>query len=146
MFRTASARLAALLTASLLVTTPAALQAQKALVYCPVGIDAAGCNAIVTALNASPSPFPGGVDGGYDGSQGTIDLATADLSVYAVFVVPSLADGAGTQPCGLLRDATITARLQAAFMGRVAVWSGTPDVGSTNRSAKDGLIRNLAGW
>ena len=31
-------------------------------------------------------------------------------------------------------------------MGRVAVWSGTPDVGSTNRSAKDGLIRNLAAW
>jgi hypothetical protein len=28
----------------------------------------------------------------------------------------------------------------------VAVWSGTPDVGSTNRTAKDGLIRNLAAW
>ena len=143
--RNASARFAALLSASLLVA-PAAVQAQKALVYCPVGIDASGCNAIVTALNASPSPFPGGVDGGYDGSQGTVDLATADLSGYAVFVVPSLADGAGTQPYGLLRDATIAARLQAAFMGRVAVWSGTPDVGSTNRSAKDGLIRNLASW
>jgi hypothetical protein len=26
------------------------------------------------------------------------------------------------------------------------VWSGTPDVGSTNRTAKDNLIRNLARW
>ena len=31
-------------------------------------------------------------------------------------------------------------------MGRAAVWSGTPDVGSTNRAAKDQLIRNLAAW
>jgi hypothetical protein len=146
MFRNASARFVGILTASLLAAAPTTLQAQKALVYCPVGIDASGCNAIVTALNASPTSFPDGVDGGYDGSQGTVDLATADLSAYAVFVVPSLADGAGTQPYGLLRDATIAARLQAAFMGRVAVWSGTPDVGSTNRSAKDGLIRNLAKW
>ncbi len=145
MSRNASARFAAILSASLLVA-PAAVQAQKALVYCPVGIDASGCNAIVTALNASPTSFPDGVDGGYDGTQGTVDLATADLSGYAVFVVPSLADGAGTQPYALLRDATIAARVQAAFMGRVAVWSGTPDVGSTNRSAKDGLIRNLASW
>ncbi len=114
--RNASARFAALLSASLLVA-PAAVQAQKALVYCPVGIDASGCNAIVTALNASPSPFPGGVDGGYDGSQGTVDLATADLSGYAVFVVPSLADGAGTQPYGLLRDATIAARLAGGVHG-----------------------------
>ena len=146
MFRIASARFVGLLTASLLVAAPAALHAQKALVYCPVGIDATGCNAIVTALNASPTSFPDGVDGGYDGTQGTVDLATADLSAYTVFVVPSLADGPDVQPYALLRDATIAGRLRAAFMGRVAVWSGTPDVGSTNRSAKDGLIRNLAGW
>ena len=31
-------------------------------------------------------------------------------------------------------------------MGRAAVWSGTPDVGSTNRAVKDELIRNLAAW
>ena len=75
-----------------------------------------------------------------------MDLASADLSGYAVFVVPSLADGPDVQPYALLRDATIAGRIQAAFMGRVAVWSGTPDVGSTNRAAKDGLIRNLAAW
>ena len=75
-----------------------------------------------------------------------MDLASADLSGYAVFVVPSLADGAGVQPYALLRDATVAARIKAAFMGRTAVWSGTPDVGSTNRAAKDQLIRNLAAW
>ena len=85
--------------------------------YCPVGIDASGCNAIVTALDASPSPFPGGADGGYDGSQGTVDLASADLSGYAVFVVPSLADGAGMQPYALLRDATIAARIRRRSWG-----------------------------
>ncbi|MFL5493448.1 MAG: beta strand repeat-containing protein, partial [Gemmatimonadales bacterium] len=126
------------------VPTPAA--AQKALVYCPVSIDAAGCGAIVTALGGDATLFPGGVDGGYDGTQGTVDLATVDLAVYGAFLVPSLADGAGATPYGLLRNPTISARLKAAFIGRVAVWSGTPDVGSTNRSAKDNLIRNLARW
>lgn len=138
--------LAAILAAGWLLAAPVALQAQKALVYCPVGIDATGCNVIRTALSADATLFPGGVDGGYDGSQSTVDLATADLSTYAVFVVPSLADGPDTQPYSLLRDATISARLKSAFVGRTAIWSGTPDVGSTNRSAKDGLIRNLAGW
>jgi hypothetical protein len=137
---------AAILAAGWLLTAPVALQAQKALVYCPVGIDATGCNLIMTALRADTALFPGGVDGGYDGSQGTVDLATADLATYAVFVVPSLADGPGTQPYGLIRNATISARLKGAFVGRAAVWSGTPDVGSTNRSAKDGLIRNLGRW
>ena len=84
------------------------------------------------------APFPGGVDAGYDGTQGTVDLATADLSGYAVFVVPSLADGAGTQPYALLRERDDRGAVQAAFMGRVAVWSGTPDVGSTNRARRTG--------
>jgi hypothetical protein len=61
-------------------------------------------------------------------------------------VVPSLADGPDLQPYALLRNGTIAARLRGAFMGRVAVWSGTPDVGSTNRAAKDNLLRNLATW
>ena len=82
--------------------------------------------------------FPDGVDAGYDGTSGTVDLAGGDLSGYAVFVVPSLADGPDVQPYSLLRNATIAGRIQAAFMGRVAVWSGTPDVGSTNRSARTG--------
>ena len=120
--------------------------AQKALVYCPVGIDATGCNTIVAALTANTVLFPDGVDAAYDGTSGTVDLAGADLSAYGVFVVPSLADGPDVQPYALLRDGTVAGRLKAAFMGRVAVWSGTPDVGSTNRSAKDNLLRNLAAW
>ena len=64
-------------------------QAQKALVYCPVGVDAAGCDRVVAALQ---SQFPGGVDRGYDGSGGTIDIRKVDLQHYGVFVVPSLAD------------------------------------------------------
>lgn len=128
------------------LSLPAPASAQKALVYCPVSIDAAGCGAIVTALGAEATLFPGGVDGAYDGTQGTVDLATVDLAGYAALLVPSLADGAGTTPYALLRDPTIAARLKAAFMGRVAVWSGTPDVGSTNRGPKDNLIRHLARW
>ncbi|HEX3235655.1 MAG TPA: YDG domain-containing protein [Gemmatimonadales bacterium] len=128
------------------LSLPASLAAQKALVYCPVSIDAAGCGAIVAALGADTTLFPGGIDGAYDGTQGTMDLATVDLAGYAVLLVPSLADGAGTTPYALLRDPTIAARIKQAFMGRVAVWSGTPDVGSTNRTAKDNLIRNLARW
>src|SRR5689334_13170838 len=146
MFRTVTARLASIVSAAALTLIPSVLHAQKALVYCPVGIDATGCNAIVGAITADAARFPGGADAGYDGTQGTVDLAGADLGGYAVFVVPSLADGAGVQPYALLRDGTIAARIKAAFMGRTAVWSGTPDVGSTNRAAKDELIRNLAAW
>ena len=100
----------------------------------------------MAALNADATRFPDAADAGYDGTQGTVDLATVDLSAYAVFVVPSLADGPDAQPYALLRNGTIAGRLQAAFVGRAAVWSGTPDVGSTNRSSKDALIRNLAAW
>ena len=146
MSRTLSARLAAVAAALALIAFPSALHAQKALVYCPVGIDATGCNAVVAALVGDAVRFPGGADAGYDGTQGTVDLATADFSAYAVLVVPSLADGAGLQPYSLLRNGTMAGRIQAGFMGRVAVWSGTPDVGSTSRSAKDELIRNLAAW
>jgi hypothetical protein len=146
MLRTLSLRLAAVATIVASVVAPSALNAQKALVYCPVGIDAGGCTTIVAALNADATRFPDGADAGYDGTQGTLDLATADFSSYAVFVVPSLADGPDAQPYALLRNGTIAGRLQAAFVGRVAVWSGTPDVGTTNRASKDALIRNLAGW
>ena len=45
---------------ALFVCAPAA-RAQKALVYCPVGVDAAGCDRIVTALTPA---FAGGVDRG----------------------------------------------------------------------------------
>ena len=137
---------AALVAVGLVLLLPAPGYAQKALVYCPVGIDGTGCNAILAALGASSGGFPGGVDGGYDGTGSTIDLATADLSGYAVLVIPSLADGGELTPYGLLSDPAVSARLKAAFPGRAVVWSGTPDRGSTNRTAKDGLIRNLARW
>jgi hypothetical protein len=146
MLRTPSSRLTALLAAAWLLVTPSLAHAQKALVYCPVGLDATGCNAIVAALAADATLFPGGVVAGYDGTSGTVDLATADLPAYAALFVPSLADGQGVTPYALLRDATIAGRIRAAFVGRAAVWSGTPDIGSTNRAAKDQLIRNLARW
>jgi hypothetical protein len=146
MFRTLSQRLAAAAFTIASLALPSALQAQKALVYCPVGIDANGCTTIVATLTANGTLFPDGVDAGYDGTSGTVDLAAADLSAYSVFVVSSLADGPDVQPYALLRNGTIAARLHEAFMGRVAVWSGTPDVGTTNRSAKDNLLRNLAAW
>jgi VCBS repeat-containing protein len=139
-------RLAICLGLVALVSLPVSLQAQKALVYCPVAIDNAGCSAVVDALGADATLFPGGVDRGYDGAGGTVDLASADLSAYSVFFVPSLADDATAQPLGLLRNAAVAARLKAAFTGRAAVWSGTPDLGSSNLDKKDALIQNLARW
>jgi len=116
-------------------------QAQKALVYCPVGIDATGCNRIVTALQPK---FADGVDRGYDGSAGTLDLKTVDLHHYSVFVVPSLADDSARKPYAVLRAAA--ERLHFAINGRVTVYSGAPDQGTSNRADKDALILNLAKW
>lgn len=128
----------------LLGTRPATANAQKALVYCPVTVDATGCNAIVTALTGPAYPL--GVDRGYDGANGTVDLKTVDLFSYSVFVVPSLADDSTSQPYALLRDTQVTEHLKAALIGRLAMWSGSPDQGATNRPMKDALIQNLASW
>src|SRR6476469_2617458 len=128
----------------LLGTRPATANAQKALVYCPVSVDATGCNAIVTALTGPAYPL--GVDRGYDGTDGTVDLKTVDLFSYSVFVVPSLADDPTSQPYAKLRDPEVAEHLKAALIGRLAMWSGTPDQGATNRAMKDALIQNLAGW
>src|SRR6476661_3160613 len=128
----------------LLGTRPATANAQKALVYCPVSVDATGCNAIVTALTGPAYPL--GVDRGYDGTAGTVDLETVDLFAYSVFVVPSLADGASSQPYAKLRDPEVVEHLKAALIGRIALWSGSPDQGATNRAMKDALIQNLTGW
>src|SRR5690348_1133420 len=73
----------------------------KALVYCPVTIDSIGCSNIQAALAAQ---YPDGVDRGFDGSNGTLDLKTANLWQYRVLVVPSLADNSDAQPYALLRD------------------------------------------
>src|SRR6478672_4514211 len=97
-----------------LVFGPRLAEAQKALVYCPVSIDATGCAAIKTALT---STHPGGIDTGFDGTQGTVDLKTVDLFQYSVIVVPSLADDS-TAPYGLLRDTLVASRLKAALLGR----------------------------
>src|SRR4051812_32474691 len=134
---------ACLLPNALLAQSPSA---HKALVYCPVSIDAVGCSNIATALAAQ---YPQGVDRGYDGTGGTVDLKTADLWQYDVFVVPSLADGTNAKPYAQLRDAVVAERLRDAIMGRIAMWSGTPDLGtatSANRDQKNALIVNLAVW
>ena len=125
---------------ALALFAPAA-QAQKALVYCPVGVDATGCDRIVAALQPK---FPDGVDRGYDGTNSTVDLMKVDLEHYAVIVVPSLADDDAKQPYSVLRKAA--ARLHLAVNGRVAVYSGAPDQGSANRADKDAIIQNLAAW
>ncbi|AHG88819.1 hypothetical protein J421_1282 [Gemmatirosa kalamazoonensis] len=122
-------------------TAPAA-STGKALVYCPPS-DATGCGAIVAALSGT---FPVGVERGYDGSAGTVDLASADLSRYALFVIPSLADGGAARPYDLLRSTAIAARLKDGVTGRVAVWSGTPDLGASDRPSKDRLLVGLARW
>src|SRR4051794_19852754 len=127
-----------------LVCLPMASGAQKALVYCPPS-DVTGCDNVVAALAATGGSFTGGVDRGYDGTAGTVSLATVDLSQYTAFVVPSLSDDSSNTPYALLRDAAIASRLNAVF-GRVALWSGTPDIGTTNSALKETLLRNLAAW
>ena len=89
--------------AALFMRAPLA-HAQKALVYCPVGVDATGCDRIVTALSAK---FTEGVDRAYDGSAATVDLEKVDLQHYSVFVVPSFADDGDKQPYALLRKVAI---------------------------------------
>ena len=119
---------------------------RKALVYCPVSIDAVGCTNITAAL---ADKYPGGVDRGYDGTSGTVNLRTVDLRQYEVFLVPSLADNAATKPYAFLRDAAVVERLHSALTGRIAMWSGTPDLGdqqSENRTSKNILISRLAAW
>src|SRR5205809_1713038 len=128
-----------------LAIVPRGAAAQRALVYCPINLDRAGCDAVVAAL-AVGGAYPGGVDRGYDGTGETVDLRSADLFAYSVFVVPSLADDSTSQPYAFLRDSLVVEHLRAALIGGIAAWSGTPDQGTTNRAEKDQLIRNLAQW
>jgi opacity protein-like surface antigen len=94
-----------------LVATPSLARAHKALVYCPIGIDVAGCTNLVAALQPV---FPSGVDRGYDGSGGTVDLRTADLWSYSVIAIPSLATSGGATPYAVLSDTALGSRLHDA--------------------------------
>src|SRR2546425_5677114 len=114
-----------------------AVTPQKALVYCPVAIDSIGCHTIVGALSGPNGPFPGGVDRGYDGTAGTVDLATADLSPYAVFIISSLADDPDTKPYNLLRSSQLAYRLSMAPRGPLVVSSGAPGQGAPDRPEED---------
>ena len=144
--KTLSRRPAALVAAVLLLALgPALARAQKALVYCPTAVDNSGCSAVKSALG---SAFPGGVETGHNGTDGTVDLKTVDLFQYALVVVPSLAETDSAAPYAVLRDAAVAGRLKTALIGRRAFWSGTPDQGmlASTRAQKDALIRNLAAW
>ena len=57
--RVATLRIIAVGIAAMLgmLTTPSHARAQKALVYCPVGIDVAGCTNLVAALQPGGSPL-----------------------------------------------------------------------------------------
>src|ERR1041385_3703011 len=106
-------------------TTAQAQNPNKALVYCPVGIDVTGCDRIIAGLSGR---F-GTIDRGYDGSGGTVDIGKGDLQPSSVFIVPSLADGDASKPYAVLRAAA--PKLRMALTGRVAVYSGSPDQGTS---------------
>jgi hypothetical protein len=133
----------AVLSSCLLLSS--ALTAQKALVVCPPG-DMAGCDRIaaqaaLTTTSGGAPAFPGGVDKRYTELR---TMPLAQLESYAVIFVPSLANA----PYGLLREEAVRVRLQQVLVGRVAVWSGTPDRGTTSGASagKLTLLRNLGRW
>src|SRR5436305_12900722 len=96
-----------------LAIVPRGAAAQRALVYCPINLDRAGCDTVVAVL-AGGSAYPGGVDRGYDGTGGTVDLRSADLFPYSVFVVPPLADDSASQPPAFLPAPRVVAALLPA--------------------------------
>src|SRR3989442_14788020 len=61
----------------------------KALVYCPVAIDSAGCDQVVATLSGPDGLLPGGVDRGYDGTAGAGGPGTPDLRSSPVFFFSS---------------------------------------------------------
>src|SRR5436190_21002351 len=112
-----------------LVFVPRLAEAQKALVYCPVDIDATGCAAVKTALT---SAYPGGIESGYDGTQGTVDLKTVDLFQYSVVVIPPLA-AAPPAPSGLLPAPTAAPRRKPPLPGGRPSGSAPPDRAAARR-------------
>src|SRR5687767_11834546 len=97
------------LVAAVGVTANAFTFSQRVLVYCPPS-DTNGCETIVAAL--------GNADRGYDGTNETVDLRTADLSSYAVLVIPSLADDGEIAPYSFLRDSVVAQHLRQSVTGR----------------------------
>jgi hypothetical protein len=138
-------RPAGVLAALALLAASTHLSAQKALVLCPPA-DASGCERVAQVLagmeGAGGGPlFPEGIDGRFE------DLRTAtpaEMHAYSLVFVPSFANA----PYDLLREAPVRERLGRILTGRVAVWSGTPDRGTTagKSAGKLELIRNLARW
>jgi VCBS repeat-containing protein len=116
----------------------------KALVVCPP-TDAAGCDRIAAQLALATSGgnpvFPGGVDKKYTELR---TMSLSQLQSYSAVFVPSLANA----PYGLLRESAVRYRLSQVLRGRVAVWSGTPDRGTTDGASagKLTLIQNLGRW
>src|SRR3989442_5957799 len=104
-------RLRAILTVCGLGLGPSLLSAQRALVYCPVGIDPTGCTTLVQALGDSAGPFGHRVDMSYHRTDGTIDLASADLTRYAVLIGPAFAANDRTKPYERLRTSTVSKRV-----------------------------------
>ena len=113
-------RVHALLLASalLLPLAPTTAEAQKALVYCPAS-DQSGCTTVRSVLLGA---FPGGVDTGDDGTNGSVDLKSVDLFQYALVFVPSMAETDSAAPYTLLRDQVVADRLKLALLGRRAFW------------------------
>src|SRR5437016_502860 len=121
-----------------LAVVPGGAAAQRALVYCPINLDRAGCDTVVAVL-AGGSAYPGGVDRGYDGTGETVDLRSADLFAYSVFVVPSLADDSTSQPYAFLRDSLVVEHLRAALIGGMAA------LGLATPTATPGLSLDAVG-
>ncbi|MBV9772682.1 MAG: hypothetical protein JO040_01955, partial [Gemmatimonadetes bacterium] len=142
--KTSSRLVVALAAVCLGLLSPGSLHAQKALVVCPPS-DSAGCDRIAQQLSltttSESATFPGGVDRRYTELRA---ISLAELQSYAVIFVPSLANA----PYSLLREDSVKTRLRQVLRGRVAVWSGTPDRGSTTGAGagKLTLIRNLGRW
>ncbi|MES2523967.1 MAG: MBG domain-containing protein [Gemmatimonadota bacterium] len=111
---------------------------KKVLVYCPSNA-AAQCTSISNALSGTYAV----VQRAYDGGSATLNLATADLSGFSLLVVPS----GSTAFYGLLRsNVSVKSQLTALLVGRVVIYSGTPDLGSGDATKKATLLRNLATW
>jgi hypothetical protein len=127
-----------------LLALPGVAGAQRALVVCPP-TDQAGCTRVAEQLAVTTDASGARVFSGVDRRYAEIEtMSDATLRTYAVVFVPSLAGA----PYDLLRRTAVQTRLTSILTGRVAVWSGTPDLGTTSgqSAGKRTLIQNLGRW